>query len=522
LRTKEKEKELYTNTKNENNKDISGMDAGAMLTLFGGIVSFMWWNKNASKVEVWYFNHFEEIYLAFYFILITLLFFIVLKIRKSTEKMNLRASLLSFLWEKRFDNIAIGKTTDGVDLFLDNKSRCAHVQVIGTTGSGKSQSVVIPWSIRDIQRGHSSIIIDGKGSRDLACDIFSKIEDGACEKLHFDLGDINNSIKMNPLMYGSAQQITDRIFTSFEFDDPYYRSVQYDICGNLIQLIKELGEIVSFKLLHELLTSDIKLSEYVSKLEDSALKSTLKSYLKEPARDRKNKLSGLISQISPFAIGEISELVNADTSEFKNALLSTGGVRCLIFSIPTLKYQKLGHQLGKLLLQELAWCVGKRETLASKDFISVFLDEFSEFCYDEFISVLNKARSSKVALHLCHQSISDLTKVSESFARGINTCTNVKCVLGVNDPETADFYARHFGTQKSQKLTEQVREAGWFRNKEETGRGSMREVEEYKVHPNILKELYEGNGVIHLPTTRGTITERIKFKAITQKEVSIA
>ena len=97
----------------------------------------------------------------------------------------------------------------------------------------------------------------------------------------------------------------------------------------------------------------------------------------------------------------------------------------------------------------------------------------------------------------------------------------MKCVLGLNDPETADFYARHFGTTSTVKLTQQVQEIGWFRKKEETGKGSMREVEEYKVHPNVLKELYEGNGVIHLPTRNGSVTERIKFKPIEAKELGI-
>lgn len=500
------------------------MDAGAMGVLFAGIMGTLWWNKNSHKVEEFYFDYFEEIYLSLYAIALIILFYIAYLLKKKTMSMTQRANLLSPLWDKRFDNISIGKTRDGIDLYLSDKERSSHVQVIGTTGSGKSHSVVVPWTIRDLQRGHSSIIIDGKGSSDLPNQVFSIIDNAMieCQILHFDLGDIENSIKMNPLMHGSPQQVTDRIFSSFEFLDPYYRSIQYDICGYLIQLIQRNSEVVSFKLLHELLTNDAALSKQLEAINDNDdLKIQLKNHLREPAKDRKNKLSGLTSQLSPFAIGEVSSLVNSDSSELVNVMLGDNAVKCLIVSIPTLKYQKLGHQLGKMLLQELSWCVSKRENLTSKEFISVFLDEFSEFAYDEFISVLNKARSAKVGLHLCHQSLSDLTKVSDSFTRGINTNTNIKCVLGLNDPETADFYARHFGTTSTVKLTEQVQEIGWFRKKEETGKGSMREVEEYKVHPNVLKELYEGNGVIHLPTRNGSVTERIKFKPIEAKELGI-
>ena len=55
--------------------------------------------------------------------------------------------------------------------------------------------------------------------------------------------------------------------------------------------------------------------------------------------------------------------------------------------------------------------------------------------------------------------------------------------------------------------------------KEETGRSSMREVESYKVHPNVLKGLFQGKGVIHLPTKQGVVTEKIMFKAFNQLEV---
>jgi type IV secretory pathway TraG/TraD family ATPase VirD4 len=110
--------------------------------------------------------------------------------------------------------------------------------------------------------------------------------------------------------------------------------------------------------------------------------------------------------------------------------------------------------------------------------------------------------------------MSDLSAVSPDFAKAINTNTNIKCILGINDPDTADFYAKHLGTQTTRKLTEQVEESGFFSRMEEVGRGSSREVEEYRVHPNDLKELFNGRGVLHIPTAKGPITEIIQFNRI--------
>lgn len=512
------------NTKNtETKKEMSNTEASSVAIMIGGASGIFLINKNMHKIENWHFNHFEEIYLVCFGLAIMLTIFLIFMLKKKTADMDKRAFLLSPLWGKGVANIEIGKTKDGIDIHLNDESRSAHVQVIGTTGSGKTKSVVIPWSIRDLKRGKSVVIIDGKGASDLPEEIFNIIETSeiACKQLHFDLDNPDQSVSINPLRHGTAQQITDRIFSSFEFQDPFYSAVQYDICGYLIKLIIDTKRVVTFKQLYILLTDDKELSKLISELDvNRVFRDKLKNYLRESVKDRRNKMAGLISQISPFANSEIAEIVNCvdDNSSLSSLMLNSYDPQIFIFSIPTLKYQKLGHQLGKLILQELAWCIGERERLRDNNFTSVILDEFPEFIYEGFISILNKARSAKVAMHLCHQALSDFTAISESFARSINTNTNVKCILGLNDPETADFYARHLGTLTTEKYTEQTVEGGFFRNKEETGRASMREVESYKIHPNILKGLYQGKGVIHLPTKRGVVTEEIMFKAFNHLE----
>jgi type IV secretory pathway TraG/TraD family ATPase VirD4 len=247
-----------------------------------------------------------------------------------------------------------------------------------------------------------------------------------------------------------------------------------------------------------------------------ALKRHLLEFLKAPSNDRKQKLAGLTSQLSPFAVGEIADFVNGGENEVSLAHVmdDTKGTQLLMMSIPTLKYQKIGHQLGKLILQDLAFCIGEREGRSYNDFCSVFLDEFSEFAYEGFVSILNKARSANVGLHLSHQAMSDLSKVSPDFAKSVITNTNIKCILGLNDPETADYFARHMGTFTEEKFTEQVEEEGFFKRHKTTGRGSMREVESYKVHPNDLKRFTRGRGVLHVPTPRGNVTEVIQFQSI--------
>lgn len=482
-----------------------------------------WWTQKQNKITAWYVNHYEEIYLALWGVFLIVVGLIIYRVMKKTKGVKDRGELLSPHWEQTQNNILVGSTSDKVELHLSDELRCTHVQIIGTTGRGKTQSVVIPWTLRDLYRRKSVILIDGKGSRDVPIKLKSSIEKHKLDVwVHeFDLDKPNVSVKINPLKLGTPLQIVDRIFSAFEFDDSFYRAVQYDICGYLVKLVFEVKEVVTFKLIYELLTDEKILTDKLKKLPDgNELKRHLLDFLKTPASDRKQKLAGLTSQLSPFAVGEIAAFVNGGENEVAlvDVMDSDKPTQLLMMSIPTLKYQKIGHQLGKLVLQDLAYCVGDREGRRFNDFCSVFLDEFSEFAYEGFVSILNKARSAKVALHLSHQSMSDLSKVSPDFAKSVVTNTNVKCILGLNDPETADYFAWHMGTFTEEKFTEQTEEEGFFKRHKTTGRGSMREVESYKVHPNDLKRFTRGRGVLHAPTPRGNVTEVIQFQSIGGKD----
>lgn len=504
---------------NEIDKDYKNDVALCRLLALLALGGFIYTNEK--KIKAFYFYRYEEIYLTLWGLVLVMVMFAIYFVKKKTKEISKRGELLSPLWTQTNDTTFIGTTKDSIGLHLSDEARCSHVQIIGSTGRGKTQSVIIPWALNDLYRGKSVLLIDGKGSKDVPYVIKNKIiEFGIQAKyFEFDLDKPNASVQINPLKSGTPQQITDRIFSAFEFDDPFYRSVQYDICGYLVRLIKENNLNVTFRLLHDLLCDEKALTAELAKLEDgSALKKKLTIFLKSAPNERAKNLAGLVSQISPFATGEIAGFVNGGENEvlIEDILRSGGKSSILLMSIPTLKYQKIGHQLGKLVLQNLAWVVGEREKEEDLKFCSVFLDEFSEFAYEGFISILSKARSSKVALHLSHQSMGDLSKVSDEFALGVNTNTNIKCIMGLNDPETADFYARHLGTFSTQKMTEQVEETGIFKRKENTGRGSMREVESYKVHPNVLKELFNGRGVLHVPTSRGSVTEVIQFQSISR------
>lgn len=252
---------------------------------------------------------------------------------------------------------------------------------MGSTGRGKTVSVIESWACREILSQRSTILIGGKGDPEILVNIQLAAQKSPRkpEVLVFDLGNPEASCATNPLEHGSAQQITDRIFTAFTFEDPYFRSVQYDATASLVMLIKECEEIdpvtpktgVTFNRLYQLFTDDLALSEAIAQSRNEILRAKLTRHLSMPKSVREEKFSGIISQLAPFAVGEVAQLVNGATagresSSVSRILLPTEHDEeyryqfVFVLLIPKLKYHQLGHQLGKLIIQEIGWAVRER------------------------------------------------------------------------------------------------------------------------------------------------------------------
>ena len=114
--------------------------------------------------------------------------------------------------------------------------------------------------------------------------------------------------------------------------------------------------------------------------------------------------------------------------------------------------------------------------------------------------------------------VHERNRPDDTFGWGVVFSDQTLANLKLNDPETADFFARHIGTRTEEKLTERAQKSGWLRNNDRTGEMSIREVEAYKIHPNVFKEFTAGQGVIHFPTKRGNISEIIQFARLTEQD----
>lgn len=407
-----------------------------------------------------------------------------------------------------------GASTDNQDVYIKTKQRAMHTQVIGTTNAGKTESVILPWAIQDIEAGRGLILIDGKADRSLLDKLWSYTVKAGREKDFklFSLGNIESSHQFNPLIGGSPEEISERVFNAFDFENQHYRSLQYEIFVQVMRIFTSANVIPTFQRLHQAISDPQYLKTVVQGSNVVEQKEWVQNFASLPPNERLTRTSGLTTALSHFAFGETAQLFNSENPEITlEKALSNNLI--VYFQLPVLLSPFLGTATGKMILQSLQNAVANRHRSQNGHlkFFSVFLDDFSEYLYSGFVTILNKSRSANVGIVFAHQALGDIKALGDAVANSILTNANIKVFMRGNDPESAEYFSSVIGTVKALKSTERAKK-GFFKT-ETTGDQSLREVDEFIIHPNkFKKDLGVGEGIMIVPHERGSKTIHIKFR----------
>lgn len=457
----------------------------------------------------------RHVFIVITFVLAVSFFLIIIfwdKIKAIKEKNKNELSVL----QKTDDSVYCGMTSDEEEVWIKPYQRAMHTQIVGTTNAGKTESVILPWAIQDIHAGKGLLLIDGKADNALLDKLWSYAISCGREKDFrlISLSHLDESHQFNPLVGGTAEEITERVFNSFEFENPHYRSLQYEVMGQVMRIFERAEEVPTFQRLHQVISNPLILEELGDKTKDEGLKAWIQYYKALSTNERDTRTSGLLAAISHFSNGKTAVLFNTG----KNALTIDQALEqnlIVYFQLPVLLSPFLGKATGKLVLQSLQSAVANRHRSKRKEkrFFSVFLDDFSEYLYPGFVSILNKSRSANVGIVFAHQALGDITALGDSVANTIQTNSNIKVFMRGNDPESAEYFSKLIGTIGTVKYTE--RQKHNLLSKQKSGDVSAREVEEFIVHPNLFKrELGLGEALMVIPHAKGTKTIRIKFQKL--------
>lgn len=415
---------------------------------------------------------------------------------------------------KTNDSVYCGVTDKKEDVWVKPNQRTMHTQVIGTTNAGKTESIILPWAIQDIHSGKGLLLIDGKADNSLIDKLwaYTKLAGRDNDFRLFSLSRQDQSFQFNPLLGGTAEEITERVFNAFDFENPYYRSLQYEVMSQVMRIFEASKTIPTFQRLHQAISRPKVMEDMLEAVEDLEVKRWYHRYSSMTNKEREERTSGLLSAIGHFSFGENAKLFNpVDCSITIDDALKKNLI--VYFQLPVLLSPFLGKATGKLVLQSLQAAVANRHRLGSgkeKRFFSVFLDDFSEYLYEGFVSILNKSRSANVGIVFAHQALGDITVLGEPVANSILTNTNLKVFMRGNDPDSSEYFSKVIGTLKATKTTERQKKS--ILGVSKSGDMSARDVEEFSIHPNIFKkELGVGEAIMIIPHERGVKSIKIKF-----------
>lgn len=489
----------------------SGFNEDYLLIIIGCFFAYKvlarlhnWWNA-------WVLNPAHQIVLALVVSVITMIAaYLILKIRE--KNLNQRAKEKAIVADAP-NAVRAGYNENGAEVFIKTRQRSMHTQVIGTTNAGKTESVILPWAIQDIQQGRGLLLIDGKSDRGLLDKLWAYAVQSGREKDFrlFSLSSLSESSQFNPLVGGTAEEICERLFNSFEFESGYFKNIQFEVLIQVLRIFEAAQVTPTFLKLYEAVNNPALLKSMLVNKNEKALDIWLSKFLALSPKDREERTSGLISQLSQFAFGKTAPLFNAEKLQFTiDEALSKNLI--VYFQLPVLLSPFLGKATGKLVLQSLQSAVANRHRNENREpqFFSVFLDDFSEYLTESFVSILNKSRSAQVGIVFAHQALGDIKALGDSVANSILTNANVKIFMRGNEPESAEYFSKVIGTMTTTKFTE--RQTKGLFTTEKTGEMSARDAEEFIIHPNEFKKsLGVGEAIMILPHDAGTKAFKIKF-----------
>ena len=139
-------------------------------------------------------------------------------------------------------------------------------------------------------------------------------------------------------------------------------------------------------------------------------------------KERVSKIQGLINEMMTF-MGDDMAMITGPYDE----LLSLDDVidkgLILFMSLNVNVNERAVTALGRMLLQNLQLMIGRRYSRAEEGehqpFVSVIMDEFSPFAYENFAHILQTARGANVAFLFALQSAPQLLQVGRGFRNDV-------------------------------------------------------------------------------------------------------
>lgn len=435
---------------------------------------------------------------------------------------------------RKQSSVLLGYDIFGKPFYWSDKTRTMQSNAFGMTGAGKT-NLLEAVTEQDIARGAPIIFIDGKGDKKLLTELLPSIEAaGRMQDLRIiDPMRPEISARYNPFWapQGNAEEHVAFVFESFNMEKDFFEGHQRVYLENIARILHYSGKRFNF---HDVLVcaydqallktqmkaalDRVSSNHSITPQQRLTLTMSVRNLLESfDDKERVSKIQGLINEMMTF-MGDDMAMITGPYDE----LLSLDDVidkgLILFMSLNVNVNERAVTALGRMLLQNLQLMIGRRYSRAEEGehqpFVSVIMDEFSPFAYENFAHILQTARGANVAFLFALQSAPQLLQVGRGFRNDVSSAPNTTFMLRTKDEETAKYFLNASARVRQMRRSMRVEKRGVFNTEFEEGtEGSQTEIKDTLAQDEHIKKMPVGQmEMLVTDPILGTIHKHLHIK----------
>jgi hypothetical protein len=393
----------------------------------------------------------------------------------------------------------LGTTEAGRPFRLSDHQLSAHTLILGASGAGKSNTLLTIVGDH-VARGRGAVVIDMKGSRAFAGQLEAAAQRAGRP---FRLWSLDGPGHWNPLARGNPSELKDRLISAERWTEPHYQLAAERYVQTVLQVWAEarpdrpatLADVVT-------LMDQRRLSVMIREV-PRPLARRVQDYLAALTPDQVSAVRGLETRLAIIAeshAGTYLQPAGAGTIDLQAAMDDR---EVVLFSLNSSRYGQLAAHVGALVAQDLNAAMGSRlEHGGPAEPVMIGVDELSALGAEHVLNLVARGREARFPVVAATQELADIGRVARGLADQLLGIPGIKIAHRQDLPESAKMLAEVAGTERGWEQTYHTDRRALLPDRD-TGRGTRRQVERYRVEPETIKTLGPGEAVVitKIPTS---------------------
>lgn len=363
-----------------------------------------------------------------------------------------------------------------------NRSHCC---VAGTTGAGKT-TYLLQLVEDSIKHDEDLYILSGKNGTDDPRSLLNVTKKLAKNRGRpFYVVSLNereaSRLPYNPFAEMSPTELADAFVCISEFTEPHYKACTSTWIKALCECLNLAGIPLSLTSVCDFYSFDT-FTQLVGKLAAAGKISKEKQREYCSLKNIAEEASLSKSRYINLLYGDGSSLFG-DGNTYINASKVRREVGIFFVDLDSFRYNDFTQVIGKLFINDIRHLIATERRMDWPK--RIILDELGAYATEQLMPIFSQARSFGYQIVVATQSIADLSAVSESFAERVLENCGQYAVFRLNSAQDAETMANIVGTREIVETTH--KSSGAYLDA--GGAGTKKIVHEYKVSPDLIKEL---------------------------------